>query len=112
NEGIPLLLEAYDRLMAEHLQDQATVPDGGPRRIRPAPPKIGMFYDTSTLRQNRVIGPAFHPGEHMDLTTPRGRAFFYNTIRDFFSLVPPDKWARIDGRPIVFLYGADHARAV
>ena len=32
-------------------------------------------------------------------------------IRDFFSLIPPEKWARVDGRPIVFLYGANFAKA-
>jgi hypothetical protein len=66
------------------------------------PPKIGLFYDTSTLQHNRA-------GYHADLTTDLGRAWFYATIRDFFALIPPRHWAMIDGRPLVFLYAAGFA---
>jgi hypothetical protein len=68
------------------------------------PPRIGLFYDTSTLRHNqwRV---------HVDLTTDYGRHWFYATIRDFFSMIPPRHWAMIEGRPIVLLYSASFARA-
>ena len=66
------------------------------------PPRIGMFYDTSTLQYNGA-------GRRVDLSTADGRAWFYVTIRDFFSLVPPKLWATIDGRPIVFLYAAAFA---
>jgi hypothetical protein len=68
------------------------------------PPRIGLFYDTSTLRHNAW-------GEHQDLTTERGREWFYATVRDFFSLVAPKHWAMIDDRPIVLLYSASFARA-
>jgi hypothetical protein len=67
------------------------------------PPRIGLFYDTSTLRENEW-------GYHADLTTEYGRRWFYATIRDFFSLIPPKHWAMIDGRPIVLLYSAAFAK--
>jgi hypothetical protein len=68
------------------------------------PPAIGLFYDTSILQWN---GSNADGGNyHVDLTTERGRAWFYAAIRDFFRRIPPAKWARIDGRPIIFLYEA------
>ncbi len=68
------------------------------------PPAIGMFYDTSTLEWNAA-------GRKIDLTTDFGRRWFYESIRDFFSLVPARHWATIEGRPIVFLYSAAFAAA-
>ena len=97
--GLPPLVEAHDRMLAEHDRDPSN----------PLPPKIGMFYDTSTLKHNAGLGPK---SLHVDLTTPDGHDWFYVTIRDFFSMVPPEKWARIDGRPIVFLYAASFAAKV
>jgi hypothetical protein len=72
-----------------------------------SPPAIGMFYDTSILSWNRsnVDGSNYH----VDLTTDFGKQWFYTAIRDFFSLIPPSKWARVDGRPIIFLYEAAFA---
>jgi hypothetical protein len=67
------------------------------------PPRIGLFYDTSTLRHNRW-------GQHLDLTTDYGKRWFYATIRDFFSMIPPKHWAMLDGRPIVLLYSAAFAK--
>ncbi|MBI2946263.1 MAG: DUF5010 domain-containing protein [Verrucomicrobia bacterium] len=67
------------------------------------PPRIGLFYDTSTLRHNAWR-------EHVDLTTEFGKRWFYATIRDFFSLIPAKHWAMIDGKPIVFLYSAAFAK--
>ena len=68
-------------------------------------PAIGMFYDTSTLKWN---GKEIH----VDLTTPQGKEWFYGTIRDFYSLVPPEHRATIDSKPLVFLYGAVFAKKV
>src|SRR5437667_7137294 len=68
------------------------------------PPRIGLFYDTSTLQYNSW-------GEHIDLTTNRGREWFYESIRDFFSLIPPRHWAMINGQPVVFLYNSSFAVA-
>lgn len=67
------------------------------------PPKIGLFYDTSTLQYNR-----WH--EHVDLTTDYGKRWFYATVRDFFSCIPPKHWAMIDDKPIVLMYAAAFAK--
>lgn len=98
--GLPPLVQGHDRMLAEHRADPSI----------PAPPMIGLFYDTSTLRVNDAAPDG--SGVHIDLTTSRGRDWFYVTIRDFFSMIPPAKWARIDGKPIVFLYAASFAEAV
>src|ERR1043165_1829560 len=67
------------------------------------PPRIGLFYDTSTLQWN-------HWGYHADLTTAYGKRFFYASVRDFFSCIPPKHWAMMDGKPIVLLYAAAFAK--
>jgi hypothetical protein len=87
-EGLPPLVKAAEALIRE-----------GKR-----PPAIGLFYDTTTLQNNSW-------GVHVDLTTDFGRRWFYASIRDFFSLIPPRLWALIDGRPVVVLYSASFARA-
>ena len=71
------------------------------------PPRIGMFYDTTTL----LASYAFTDGrsENVDLRTDEGKEIFYRTIRDFFRLVPPRHWACLDGRPIVALYDSAFA---
>jgi hypothetical protein len=85
--GLPPLVQAREELL----------------RAGKQPPRIGMFYDTSTLQHNSWR-------EHIDLTTEFGKRWFYATIRDFFSLVPPRHWAMIEGKPIVLLYSAAFAR--
>ncbi|HOD83651.1 MAG: hypothetical protein BWX88_03469 [Planctomycetes bacterium ADurb.Bin126] len=87
-EGLPPLVKAREDLLAEGKK----------------PPAIGLFYDTSTLQINGA-------GKQQDLTTPPGRRWFYETVRDFFSLIPPRHWALLDERPIVFLYAAAFAKA-
>jgi len=89
NEGLPKLVAAREQLLREGK----------------TPPAIGMFYDTSTLRHNSGR-------YHVDLTTPAGRWWFYGTIRDFFSLIPPRHRATIDGRPLVLLYSPSFAKKV
>jgi hypothetical protein len=84
--GIGPLVEAREKLLREGLQ----------------PPTIGLFYDTSTLQYNQW-------NYHADLTTDYGRQWFYATVRDFFSMLPPRHWAMIDGRPLVLLYSAAFA---
>jgi hypothetical protein len=71
-------------------------------RAGQSPPRIGLFYDTSTLQHNRWR-------YHADLTSDYGRRWFYATVRDFFSMIPPKHWAMIDGCPIILLYSADFA---
>lgn len=68
------------------------------------PPKIGMFYDTAALEHESKY-KARH--EKYDLTTQHGMECFYKCIRDFYSMIPPELRARIDNRPVVWLYSAD-----
>jgi len=89
NAGLPKLVAARQKLLDEGRK----------------PPAIGLFYDTSTLRHN-----SRH--YHVDLRTAAGRLWFYGTIRDFFSLIPPAHRAMIDGKPLVFLYSASFAQGV
>ncbi|MGI6458492.1 MAG: DUF5010 domain-containing protein [Candidatus Hydrogenedentales bacterium] len=91
--GLPPLVEAHDALLSEGKQ----------------PPRIGLFFDTSILRFNGYA--AAGEDYHVDLTTPFGRQWLYTCIRDFFSMIPPEKWARVEGKPIVFLYAGSFARA-
>lgn len=90
--GLPPLVDAHSQLQKQCI----------------TPPAIGMFYDTSILRWNNFNknGTSYH----VDLTTDFGKQWFYTPIRDFFSLIPPAKWARVDGRPIVFLYSSNFAK--
>jgi hypothetical protein len=87
--GLPFLMAARERLIAEGK----------------SPPAIGMFFDTSTLQYNEA-------GYHVDLTTDAGRLWFYGTIRNFWSQIPPQHRAMIDGKPLVFLYSSAFARKV
>lgn len=66
------------------------------------PPKVGMFYDTTALQyQNAGVPP--------DLTTLAGKKLFYGMISDFFKCVPKNLWAKINGRPIIYLYYSSYA---
>ncbi len=89
NEGLPPLVAAREKLLAEGKK----------------PASIGMFYDTSTLMVN---------GEktRIDLTTDDGKCWFYATIRDFFSLIPAQHRVTVEGKPVVFLYSSGFARSV
>ena len=90
--GLPPLVRAHDALEKEGV----------------AVPAIGMFYDTSILKHNGFAkGGASY---HVDLTTDFGKKWFYTPVRDFFSMIPPAKWARVDGRPVVFMYASAFAR--
>jgi hypothetical protein len=90
--GLPPLVRAHDALQKQGV----------------TAPAIGMFYDTSILRHNGFAkGGASY---HVDLTTDFGKEWFYTPVRDFFSLIPPGKWARIDGRPVVFMYASAFAK--
>ncbi|HKM51777.1 MAG TPA: DUF5010 domain-containing protein [Isosphaeraceae bacterium] len=86
--GLPPLVKAAEELIHEGKKPSA----------------IGLFYDTTSLQNNSW-------GVHVDLTTEYGMQWFYASIRDFFSLIPPRLWALVDGRPIIVLYSASFARA-
>ena len=85
-KGLPFLVKAWEELTQEGHN----------------PPLVGLFYDTSTLNHNP-------PHVHVDLSTEDGKKWFYATIRDFFSFIPPKMWAMYNGKPIVFLYSAAFA---
>jgi len=85
--GLPPLVQARDELVREGRK----------------PPRLGLFYDTSTLQHNE-----WH--EHIDLTTEYGKMWFYATVRDFFSCIPPRHWAMMDGRPMALLYASAFAK--
>ncbi len=70
-------------------------------------PRVGMFYDTSTLSFASPFNPK--QGDKIDLRTDQGRKHFYATIRDFFSLIPPKYWALWEKHPMVWLYGSEFA---
>ncbi|MCP4641125.1 MAG: DUF5010 domain-containing protein [bacterium] len=90
--GLPPLVEAHDALIEEGVE----------------PPHIGLFYDTSVLEWNEFNTDGTN--YHVDLSTEFGRRWFYAAMRDFFSMIPPSKWARVDGKPIVFLYAGGFAK--
>lgn len=68
-------------------------------------PKVGMFYDTTSLSAK------YAPSGGIDLSTTAGKAWFYVTIRNYFSMIPPQLWATIDSKPIVYLYSANFAKS-
>lgn len=78
--GIEVLVQAMDEL----------------KQNGETPPQIGMFYDTSTLARS--------PWGNLDLTNFEQRQYFWGTIRNFFSMIPPRHWAQIGNKPVVVLY--------
>ena len=63
-------------------------------------PRIGMFYDTTTLSYAQSASVYVQ----QDLTTQEGKDQFYHAIEEFYSRIDPIYWARIDGKAIVWLY--------
>lgn len=89
--GLPPMVQALDDLARD-----------GQRAVR-----LGLFYDTSTLR-NGVRG-ASPPAAGADLTTATGRALFCDTVTDYFAAIPQRHWARHRGGPLVVLYSSSFA---
>ena len=77
--GLKKLVQAQNELIAEGI----------------TPPGIGMFYDTTAMHYE-------YPDS--DLTTQEGKSAFYGMVKDFYDEVPSDLWARIEGKPIVWLW--------
>ncbi len=73
------------------------------------PPKIGMGHDTHALGLSSTYYN--HPGGKIDLTNAQGKARFYQPISNFFHIVPPQHWAQIDNRPVIFVGSPDYAAA-
>lgn len=84
--GVPPMVAALERLEREGV---------------PAP-RVGLFYDTSTLR-NEVRGQQ-PTGGRPDLTRDDGLELFCSTVADYFAMVPPRLWARHRGGALVVLY--------
>jgi hypothetical protein len=84
--GLQPMVEALDRLAAAHANA----------------PKLGLFYDTSTLA-NDVRGAVPAHGQ-ADLTTAAGRDLFCRTVTDYFAAIPARHWARHRGGALVVLY--------
>ena len=59
------------------------------------PPAVGMFFDTTPLRG-------------MDLRTIEARDYVYEGIHYFFSTIPRQYWAMVDGnRPVIWFYSGN-----
>ncbi|HLQ37524.1 MAG TPA: hypothetical protein VK348_06970, partial [Planctomycetota bacterium] len=70
-------------------------------------PRLGLFYDTSTLA-NDVRGAAPAHGK-ADLTTAAGRELFCSTVTDYFAAIPQRHWARHRGGALAVLYASGFA---
>lgn len=81
--GLPVMAQAWQQLT-----------DAG----KPTP-KLGLFYDTTILSGR-------------DLRTATDQAYFYQSIRDYFSRLPKTTWALVNGRPVIFLFLSDFVNGV
>jgi hypothetical protein len=68
------------------------------------PPMIAMFYDTSTLRANSI-------NAHIDLTLEDGKKWLFQTVKDFYNRIPEHQRATIDGKPLIYFYTFEFAKA-
>ncbi|MCA8975693.1 MAG: hypothetical protein KDC98_13305 [Planctomycetes bacterium] len=84
--GLPPMVEALDAMTA----------------AGETPPKLGLFYDTSTLA-NDVCG-RMPRGGRTDLTTDAGIELFCTTVTDYFAAIPARHRARHRGGALVVLY--------
>jgi hypothetical protein len=62
------------------------------------PPRIGLFLDTGYV--------ATWPEQQRDLRQPENRDRVYELIYQFYTELPRDQWALVDGKPVVWLWGA------
>ncbi|MCD9020373.1 hypothetical protein [Cohnella silvisoli] len=83
--GLPAMVTALDNLTAEGK----------------TPPRIGLFFDTNSLRSDY---PGYSNRGHEDngvqkgLTTQYELEDLYKKVKDFYSMIPPQYWARVDGK--------------
>jgi len=82
NVGLDAMVLAYDEMVDEG----------------ESPPKIGMFLDTGAIAR---LEP-----QYRDLTQPQNQEIFYSLIRGYYNDMPERVWARIDGRPVIWLWAA------
>ncbi|HEV2122222.1 MAG TPA: DUF5010 domain-containing protein [Chloroflexota bacterium] len=81
--GLHVLAQAWQELKAAGVQ----------------PPRIGMFFDTAIVNWR-------------NLTSSQGKSWFYANFKDFFSRIPRDQWALINGKPVAFLFTSDWTSAM
>jgi hypothetical protein len=62
------------------------------------PPDIGMFFDTGLIGR--------WPKGQRDLTKPENEARFYDLVHTFFTTLPRDQWALVDGRPVLWMWAS------
>ena len=62
------------------------------------PPEIGMFVDTGLIGR--------WPKGQRDLTDPENQSRFYSLVHTFFTLLPRDQWALVDGRPVLWMWAS------
>lgn len=63
-----------------------------------APPRIGLFLDTG------LIGRWDESDRNLQEDENRERV--YQLVRNFYSIVPRDQWALVEGRPVFWLWGS------
>jgi len=71
------------------------------------PPKIGMFLDTSLFKVHPTCRDIKQP---IDLREENGKKLFYDTIKSFYKRVPENLWARMENKPVVFVYSSDYIK--
>lgn len=64
-------------------------------------PDVAMFFDTGLTG---LIGR--WPESHRVLRRTENQERVYEQIHDFYSTLPGDQWAMLDGRPVVWLWAA------
>lgn len=62
------------------------------------PPRIGLFLDTGLIGR--------WPQKQRDLTDPDNQRRFYDLVHTFYTTLPRDQWAVVDGRPVVWLWAS------
>ncbi|MBI3978192.1 MAG: DUF5010 domain-containing protein [Chloroflexi bacterium] len=65
------------------------------------PPKLGILLDPFMLYAESVLKTG---STKVDLTDANAKGLYLKYAVDFFSIVPTDLWAAIDGRPVIFAY--------
>ena len=63
-----------------------------------APPRIGLFLDTGLIGR--------WPEPDRDLRKDENRARVYELVKRFYTAVPRDQWATVEGRPVFWLWGS------
>ena len=84
--GLEAMVKAREQLLAEQVR----------------PPAIGLMLDTNLYAMILPDRP-----ELVDLTSQEGMTAFADLVGDYFAQIPPCHQARIDGRPLVFVWRAD-----